>query len=342
MKLIAILAFAVVAVSLSVAHSQCATNETFYDQLFAADVFQVTYVRGYYDAHGESFGSVFAEQVFKTKKIEVYAKDDVDDVQRLEDRLLENGFSKYSVSANEAVLTKTFSYKRNQKTARVRIVRSTALCSGEIPNRQGSVWRFDHEMCEEQGIATRAAQAAWSEALAKNEVAIYDGHARGGDGPDFGPLGSRQGLSSLRSIWLSEVRTVASPLVLQINGCDSIRYFSNVVGRWNGEWARKNSVLFFGTVGDSTWENGPSAAAALVQGLLQNQCLDQIAKHINATKWQPVPPSEFRVVTKSQWPSRPIIPAYSIARTKKGDYLCFKLDGRGEAIGPPVESFNCH
>ena len=268
--------------------SFCATSPVHYQSFLKDDVFDVTVVRGYFDSHSDNVLGYLSEQVFGFKRLPVDLEQDRNDVERLSQLLIQDGFNWTRVDDTEWLFTRDFFFQGEKKTAKIHLVTSTVRCPGEHIDGDGYVHRFDHEIpCARQARATQKAKDTWLGAFGKSQLIFYEGHSRQGKGPDFGPFGVPDGRAPLRSGQIEVEKLIGRETILAMSSCDSLSYFGEPIGQIKRQLGRRGSLHFVGTTAETSWTDGPDVAYRLIKMVMEAKCPRDIATVINLSKPQP-------------------------------------------------------
>ncbi len=246
----------------------CAQKDQFYDSLFSKPVFNVAIFRGYYD---------LAEHFHLPPQLKTLLGDDEKQFDEQIRELVEQaGFKIEDRSLGEVTLSREFYYKGTLKTARVRILKSLIGCPGEDPSK--TVLRTSH-VCSQQLERTKYVKAEFLKALGNDQLVIYAGHSRFGNGPDFGPAWLSDGKVPLRAVGLSKVVFHNPASILFVDSCDSAKYFSKAVQDERSHLARSHQHLGFAS--NQTlqhWLNFAPIQTRMIKGLIEGECPGRIAR----------------------------------------------------------------
>jgi len=176
--------------------------------------------------------------------------------------LVQAGFKIDRDEPNRWTFSRTFYYKGEPKVARVNLVTSLAACPGDQPMDgktldkaidKSAVARRDDELCPAQKAATLEARKAFAEAFGRSQFIVYDGHARLGHGPDFGPLSRKEGKFSIADGALDGVDLKGVPTTLVLAACKSLDHFEKAVQKKQKSLADPDQLQFIGTTADAEW-----------------------------------------------------------------------------------------
>ncbi len=269
--------------AVAVAPLPCPEKEKYYDDYFKNDEFNATIAWGYFDEHDDNFLGYLTEQLFKTRKVAVYTKENDEEIHQMIELLQSQGFQIESSGASEWHLSRPFFYKGNKKIAKVHLYSSTVKCAGET-EEDGIVHRYDNKLCPEQKIATALSQKAFSNAAGKHQLLVYNGHSRLGRGPDFGPLGIKAGKFSIAKGALKNIDLDNTKTLLYLSSCDSLKYFQKSIAEKQKTLRDTDALKFLGITGDSAWKNSAYETNTLIKMLLETRCPRDIVDAINLPK----------------------------------------------------------
>lgn len=263
----------------------------FYRDLFSKEVFHSTIVMGYSDQADL--------HSYLTGDYKVYPELNAIGFEGLKRRLVENqGFHLVSLKepSQEAILERDFYFEGRKKVARVRIVNPNGACTGDRSSGQyfraddGKIarieYREEHEICREQLVRTKYAQAAFFNGLKDSQLVVYAGHARHGGGPDFGPFSRKYGKLSIEKGILNSVIPTSPLQIVYMRSCKSTDYFTDDFRKRRDllrqKFGDQKSTLWVTHDQESFAHLDASDIARLLLGLLEQRCPKEIGDLMNA------------------------------------------------------------
>ncbi|KHD89735.1 MAG: hypothetical protein OM95_01290 [Bdellovibrio sp. ArHS] len=243
----------------------CERQADFFDQLFEQDELRITVAMGYID---EMSG---AGHALGWAAVPYHYGNSVSLHSRYLNSFAQLGFEVRSQSVGKTVFTRKTLHRGKPKNVVVTLLNPNTVCPGEDPTQ--NIWeRLESSLCEEQKTLIQNTKTDFEAALKNDQVVVYNGHSRSGRGPDFGPfsMGQRLDLPNV----LEEV-PASSLKVFAHLGCKSDEYHLDDLMSYR-ENHPQGSFLFMRNDGAPTFHDSFAATEALVRGLLDERCFDQI------------------------------------------------------------------
>jgi hypothetical protein len=327
----------------------CPDKEKYYDELFKSGELNATIVKGYTDYHQDNVSGFLAQQMFKTRKVQILVRENDRDLKNILAGLQSQGFKIDSQGPTEWHLSRAFFYKGEKKIARVHLFNSTVACAGDVRDHENEIERFDNAECDEQKAATARSLKAFTEALEKHQLVIYAGHSRYGHGPDFGPLGLSSGKFQIADGALDNISMAKKKTILFIDSCESLDYYQTGVAMKQKTLSNPDDLTFIGTTDDSLMPNVPEEANRLIQMVMEAKCPAEITAALNLPKQMGIPyrvefakPQTWQALRDSLKSRKSSArPTYKIVSDANGVRQCFVTDSQGNAQGDSVDDRLC-
>jgi len=262
--------------------SPCSKFENYFDDLLKDEEINITIVKGYRDQHPDGLLGFFIQQI-ASYSIEVSLDSVNDDVSNLISELQKNNFSLYLENLTNVHLRKKFYYKGKKKTVNVHIYRSTVSCDNV--NSSSVELRQDRNFtCEEQKKASLDAKNAFEAALGHDQVVIYNGHARFGRGPDFGPLWEKDSKFPINSGALKKISLDNKKTVLFLDACSSLKYYEGAISKVQDKLSSPENFIFLGTTQAADWADQNTNSLRLINMILEAQCPKEWIDGLNSPR----------------------------------------------------------